>query len=195
MATPTLPTFYTGNARYDVYGVKAVISAPVQSPYLVNIIIDGGQYSGESNWVSIPTYPSDPNWVQAGWRYYYGWLLPKRYIEHKDSMSGYDIEEYELQTWGTAVEYRVEWQSESAWCGFIPGHSECYSIRPAPDNMVFARSEVHASPLNGLDTDFISVSYLDANNQWILFDQSHWVIQAPYAIDQWQPHLFHNYGP
>ncbi len=195
ITTPTLPTFYTGNARYAAYGVKAVISAPAQAPYLVDITINGGQYSGESNWVSIPKYPANPYWVQAGWRYYYGWSLPKRYIEHYDSISGHQIVSHGTQAWGTAVEYKVEWQGGNTWCAFVPGVAyECYDVKAAPE-MVLARSEVHASPLNELDVNFISVSYLDVNNQWLSFDQWHWLEQAPYIVTKWQLYQFHNYGP
>lgn len=109
-------------------------------------------------------------------------------------MTGYDAEEYEDHDWATTVEYRVEWQSGNTWCGYIPGHFECYEIRPAPDK-VFAHSEVHGSSLNELDTIFTNVYFLDVNDQWLLFDQSHWWEQTPYSVDKWYLYEFHNHGP
>jgi hypothetical protein len=184
--TPTEPSWYTGNDLPDAYGVKARISVPS------SIYIHEG---GESSWVSIPV----PFWVQAGWRYYDGlfWPAPKRYIEFNHPIIGHEINHFGNQEWSTTEEYIVYWDPFlSRWCGqifFVAGPS-CYDVASAPQ-WVFARSEVHVSSGNQLDTYFSDANYMDSENQWHLFDQEHWLEQAPYRVYKYHFYEFQNYGP
>lgn len=182
--TPTALSWRLGNYRPDAYGVKANISAPSQGLYI--------QEGGESNWVSLPT----PYWVQAGWRYYKGWIWAWSYVESYSPTTGYEIREYSIHNWGDIIEYKVEWNSNtSTWCGWINGvNKACYDAQPAPIT-VSARSEVHVSSQNELNTYFWTVSYLDSNGYWTVFDQALWQESPPYVIDKTQFYDFHNYGP
>lgn len=182
--TETPETWYTGNDQSNAYGIKAVISAPS------SLYIDE---SGESSWVSIPS----PYWVQTGWRYYKGlfWFAPKRYIEHVHPITGYEINHYGYQDWGTAEQYQVYWDGGTTWCGAILTEPpECYNLRSAP-SWVFARSEIHVSSQNELNTNFSNVYYLDSTFNWLLFNQGNWVEDAPYSVDKVQYYEFHNYRP
>jgi hypothetical protein len=197
--TPTLGTWYTGNKKSNVYGVKAVISAPAQAPYLVDYTTQTGQKSGLSSWVSIPS----PFWVQTGWRYYYGYTSPPvRYIEWKIPSTppgGNDIHDFSFhgnQDWGTSSEYYLIWGGGTTWCAKIDNNFlECFDTQQqyAPIE-VQAFSEVHASLLNELDATFSQVSFFDSNG-WQLFDQVLWRADPPYQVDQIQLYEYHNYGP
>jgi len=181
--TPTDPSWHLGNFRPDAYGVKANISAPSDGLSL--------QSSGESNWVSLPT----PYWVQAGWRYYKDWIWAWSYVESYSPTTGYAIQDYSIHNWGNVIEYKVEWTSGTTWCGWIDGENKaCYDTQPAPIT-VSARSEVHASSQNELNTYFWLVSYLDSSGYWTPFDQALWQEGPPYTIDKTQYYDFHNYGP
>lgn len=184
--TPTPPSWYTGNGRYEAYGVRARISVP-SSLYI--------HESGESSWVSIPM----PYWVQAGWRYYNGlfWPAPKRYIEYNHPVLGYGINHIGDAEWNTTDEYQVYWDPFlSRWCAsvvYVSGH-ECYDVASAP-SLVLARSEVHVSSQNQLDTYFSEVYYMDDTQLWFLFDQEHWIEEAPYRVYKYHFYEFQNYGP
>jgi hypothetical protein len=195
--TPTntpIPAWYTGNDRLDAYGVKALISAPSQAPYIENI-----PFSGQSNWVSIPA----PYWIQAGWRYYLNWSGATPYVEWNMSnpppgQNAYGIQQYDadLQSWGSSREYQVEWVSATTWCGKVGDFTPiCKNLGVSPPIRVYAHSEVHASPLNELNTFFTGVYFKDSNNSWQLFDQGLWRIQSPYEVDTFYYWQFLNFGP
>ncbi|WKZ36954.1 MAG: hypothetical protein QY332_03325 [Anaerolineales bacterium] len=185
-STPTntpAPSWHLGNFRPDAYGVRANISAPDQAPSL--------QDSGESNWVSLPM----SYWVQSGWRYYKGWIWAWSYVESFSPTTGYEIIEYSIHGWGNIIEYKVDWAGGTTWCGWIHGvNKACYSAQLAPIT-VSARSEVHVSSQNELDTYFWNVFYKDANGIWYMFDQDLWQENPPYVIDKDQYYQFHIYGP
>jgi len=193
-STPTktpAPSWYARNRKTGVYGVKANISAPSQAPYLASL--------GQSNWVSLP----GNNWVQAGWRYYLGSEMPIPYIESCITNTtrcdgGYQIKQYDEapQSWGTAILYQVTWFGANTWCGTVADKTPIctFNVRSAPSE-VQAFSEIHSSSLNALDTNFINVSYLDANGNWFLFNYPFWLENYPYRIDKTQNYLFHTYGP
>lgn len=197
--TPTpQDRWYTGNDRQGAYGVKAEISAPCQPLNLESI-----PTSGESSWVSIPRVSE--RWMQAGWRYY--WFYPtggvRPYVEWKTANppageNGYYIQEYrdDLQTWGTFETYSVFSTGGTWWCGqYSTFPMYCSDIGTLPPKSVFAHSEVHASPLNELNTIFKNVQYMDSTGNWNLFDEARWVMEAPYSVDQWFLFEFRNYGP
>lgn len=190
-ATPTEGHWYTGNNRTNSYGVKANISAPSQPPYQIVAL-----HSGQSSWVSL----SYPFWLQAGWRYYEGWPAAKRYIEWMmpnppPGENPYDFAYHGTQSWGDITEYRVVWAGGLTWCGWIGSFQyECKEIQSAPQ-YVQARSEIHVSDLNELDTNFFAVQYMDANGMWHVFDQSLWVEDAPYVVDKTYYYQYYNHGP
>lgn len=199
--TPTntpIPSWYAGAKQTGIYGVKALISAPAQAPF-----IDGASPpSGQSNWVSIPA----PYWIQAGWRYYEN--IPEGpvalpYVEWRmtsaplgESAYGYRNYGEDIQAWGTSKLYTVEWLSRESWCGTVGDNTPiCKIVGVSPPQDGFARSEVHASSLNQLNTLFSAVMYQDANGDWHLFDQGLWRMDSPYNIDIYSDSQFRNYGP
>ncbi len=196
--TATVGTWYTGNRRTDAYGIKAVISAPPQAPYLVSYLrADGVELSGESSWVSLV---GPKPWVQAGWRYYYDYTTPpKRYIEWWIPNGGNEVHDYHFfgnQGWGTTSDYYVIWGGGTIWCGQVDNnYMECFDMEQkyAP-NTVLAYSEVHASSLNELNATFSQVYYLSPTG-WALFDQARWRADSPYSVDQIQDYEYRNYGP
>jgi hypothetical protein len=189
-----IPSWYTGNDRLDAYGVKALISAPGQAPFLENV-----SWSGQSNWVSIPV----PYWIQTGWHYYRNWSGAQPYIEWNMSnpppgQEAHDFEEYpeDIQAWGTSKQYQVEWIAGTGWCAKAGDNTSiCKNLGVSPPITVFAHSEVHASPLNQLDTLFSNVSYKDVNDNWYLFDQGLWWIESPYGVEIFSFYQFRNHGP
>ena len=180
----TSADWWTGNSQTDAYGVKANIWAPSSAPYI--------EETGESNWVSLP----ERYWVQAGWRYLKGWSEAKKYVEYYTSSGIYGIHHYGTHGWGSIVEYRVDWIGGTTWCGRIDGVNKgCYQVRSAP-SLVLARSEVHTSSKNELDTRFSAVYYMGSTwNQWFLFNQEGWREDAPYQVQKDTTYYYRNYGP
>ena len=186
--TPTVQDrWYTGNSQQSVYGVKADISAPSQKPYFVNL-----NESGESSYVTLAyTY-----WIQTGWHYYEGWIWPWSYVEGKNPVDGYYIDDRSIHNWGQTKEYKITWSGGTIWCAWIDGVNElCYGTQNTAPATVNAHSEVHVSPQNGLDTYFSNVYYMDSNNQWLLFNQARWREDSPYSVDKIQNSEYRNFGP
>lgn len=181
-ARVSVASWYTGNRRDNSYGIKAWIYAPSSAPYL--------EKSGESNWVSTPS----PNWVQAGWRYYKGWSAAKPYVEHCIS-GNYGLTEYGTQSWGTGVNYRVQYNGYSTWYAYINDSNKGGWGPLSAPQQVLGYSEVHESSSNGLDTRFSSVYYRDSSYNWHLFDQGNWREDSPYAVQKDSYYYYRNYRP
>ena len=158
----------------DANGITALISTPNDPLYLVEIPL-----SGESNWVS--TYDIDQNgkrdWLQAGWKMYHWYRVPKQYVEWCIDCIGdqgiYEMkDQFATQSWGTTIDYWVSRDSGSRWCAYTDGLLRfCVDYLHSDPVEVFARSEVHASALNELNTTFDEVRYKDPNdNIFKLFD-------------------------
>jgi len=183
-----LASWWAGAERpVSANGVTALISTPQNPLDLIDIAS-----SGVSNWVS--TYDSDANgidWMQAGWRLYWWESIPKQYVEWCIDCSGnqgtYEIrDQFATQSWGTTVDYWVDRDVNSRWCASTAG-----IVRFCVDNLhstpveVYAKSEVHDSLMNPLDTTFDQVRYKDpADGVFKLFDnQVIWIEDFPYDVE------------
>jgi hypothetical protein len=65
-------------------------------------------------------------------------------------------------------------------------------VRSAPIDML-ARSEIHTSSKNELDTQFSAVYYRTSDGLWHLFDQELWNDDCPYGVDKELPYYFHTF--
>jgi len=174
--------WYAGNGRDNTYGIRANIQAPAGGIYLAQ--------DGESNWVST----AYGDWIQAGWRYYVGYSVPRPYVEVVIGGS-YDLDEYGTQSWGTAIEYRVEYDGSSTWNAYIDGtHRGGFGPHSVP-RTVFALSEVHNNSANELNTQFSYVKYRNSSYNWVFFDQNKWIYDAPYSVTQSLYYQYRTYGP
>lgn len=97
------------------------------------------------------------------------------------------------QSWGTSEDYWVVWRDDrTVWCAIIDGVEEhCKYVHIAPIT-VQAKSEVHISSLNELDTIFQSVRYKDTQ-VWRYFDQKNFSSDAPYFVDANTNYDYRNY--
>ena len=182
-----IPVWYTGNSQTGVYGVKANISAPTQKPYFENV-----SYSGESNYVTI----AEEYCIHTGWRYYEGWIWPWSYVEGKNPIDGYYVDDVSIHNWGRTKEYKIVWSTGTIWCAWVGSVKElCYSSWISPPAIVNAHSEIHSSSQNGLDTYFSEVYYMDSSNLWLLFNQTRWREDSPYSVDKIKNSEFKNYRP
>lgn len=171
---------YAGSWHNNAFGIKALIHTPSSAPILVE--------SGESNWVSTST----PDWVQAGWRYYKGWSAARPYVEHCIN-GNYGITEYGTQSWGSNVNYRVQYNGSSTWYAYINDSSKGgWGPLQAP-KQVQEYSEVYKNSNNGLDTRFSSVYYRDSSYAWHLFNQGNWREDWPYAVQKDSNFNYWNY--
>lgn len=194
----TLASWYAGSERIPVAdGVTAEISTPNNPLDLVEIDL-----SGVSNWVS--TYNSDASgrdWLQAGWKYYHWYSNPKQYVEWCIDCSGnqgtYEMkDQFANQAWGTTVDFWVSRDTNARWCAYTDGY-----LRYCVDNLynasmeVFAKSEVHASFQNSLNTTFDEVRYKDpSNGWWRLFDNHKvWIRDFPYDVEIFSDSHFRTY--
>jgi hypothetical protein len=180
-----------GNTRTNAYGAKANIWVPSSPIYL--------EESGESNWVST-RMPSiqERYWMQTGWRYYNhpDYPSPKSYVEYCTPPCGpldYYAQNKAILSWGDISEYKVDHYSGTTWCASINGVLQnCAIVRSAPST-VDARSEIHNSSNNELDTQFSAVYYKTSDGLWFLFDQNFWEEGCPYLVEKDQPYYFRNY--
>lgn len=177
-------------------GVTAQISAPSIPLNMIEPI--QGELSGESNWVS--TYYVDSNgkdWLQAGWRYYYGYDTPKQYVEWCINCIGtqgiYDAPNVGNHPWGNTIAYWVDRDSGARWCAYSNGYQ-----RHCEDNLhpvsvtVMAKSEIHSTSLNPLDTTFNNVRYKNpSNNNWYLFNSSRIWVTNYFPYDVWGYNNYH----
>jgi hypothetical protein len=173
--------------RIPVDGITALITTP-QNP----LDLFDAASSGVSNWIS--TFESDSNgrnWMQAGWKFYWWYSLPKQYVEWCIDCSGsqgtYEMrEQFATQNWGTTVDYWVDRGANSRWCASTAG-----VVRYCVDNLhstsveVIAKSEVHDSMKNPMNTIFDQVRYKDpADGVYKLFDyQVLWLKDFPYNVE------------
>lgn len=157
---------------------------------------------GVSSWVS--TYSTDAignDWLQTGWKYYYWYSLPKQYVEWCIDCSGnqgtYEMQdEFANQDWGNTIDYWVSRQTGPRWCAYTE-----MIVRFCVDNLhdipveVLAKSEVHDSFWNPLDTVFNDVRYRDPSDEvWKLFDnQRVWVKDFPYDVQIFSDSYFRTY--
>jgi hypothetical protein len=174
LADTTMASWYAGIQRIpNANGITAIISTPSNPLNLVKT----GQ-SGVSNWVS--TLYSDSNgtgWIQAGWRYYHWYSIPKQYVEYCINCIGsqgtYFVNEVANQTWGTTVDYWVSRTNNTAqWCATTAGVQRvCVNNLNNAPVKVMAKSEVHDSSLNPLNTYYSQLKYKSpSNNLWYSFD-------------------------
>jgi hypothetical protein len=132
--------------------------------------------------------------LQAGWKlyWYYDPYIPQQYVEWcVDGIPGgcadyFMSPIYASHNWGTTVDYWVERVSDTRWCAttdMIQRYCKD-NIHPGPVS-VYAKSEVHETQANPLDTTFDQVRFKDpSNNWWYLFDSHEtWVNNYPYNID------------
>jgi hypothetical protein len=123
-------SWHVGAEHPNSYGVWAYIRTPVVAPFTV----DYGQ-SGQSNWVSTP---GTPNWLQAGWHFYYDWGAAERYVEF--CINNCTFQDFVpvsplTQAWGTTVEYMVQHipGTTDLWCAYVAGVQEdCEHIAAPP---------------------------------------------------------------
>ncbi len=173
-------TWYVGAEHPNSYGVWAYINTPTVAPFTV----PPANVSGGSNWVSTPVAP---NWIQAGWHYYYGFSAARPYVEIcLNNCATRIVNDFGTQAWGSTVEYVVHHMpgTTDQWCAYIGGiQRDCRNIL-IPPTTVQVYSEIHESPLNGLETEFNPVYYMDSTGVWHLFDQNttFTLITFPYKL-------------
>ena len=180
-----------GTQLADVYGAWAYISTPSTS---LDIIV--APQSGQSNWASTP----GPNWIQAGWRYYYWYTVPRQYVESCintcTQQGDYFMDDgFATQGWGTTVDYLIEWvpATTNRWCAYTNGFQRhCRDVRAAPST-VLVHSEVHVSPHNPLDTTFHAVRYKASDMVWRLFSGNTFYSDFPYDVEAFSDSNFHTY--
>jgi hypothetical protein len=188
--------WYVGFVRnvLKVNGITAEISTPLDPLELSS--------SGISNWVS--TRHSDglgADWLQAGWRYFIGYSIPKQYWEVCYDCIGEDgwwflEDRFATQNWGTVVDYWVLYDN-SQWCAITAGlQRTCFSdLHPAPAE-VQVMAEVHYDPMNPLNTTFNNVRFKDpADNVFKLSDGlgGYWSEDPPYDYYRSTFYYFHTY--
>lgn len=179
-----VPPWYAGTRREGVYGLWAYISTPPVPPHTVPM---GEDRSGQANWVST----DGPNWIQAGWEYWHWYTTPPRkYVEWclsnctQPEHYGY-INDFGIHTWGTVVDYMVEWipGTTNRWCAYTDGiQRRCENIRTVPTGAQ-AKSEVHGSSLNELDTVFDPVYYKNPMGIWNVLDMNNFSADFPYQVE------------
>jgi len=165
--------WYAGTERPTSYGISASIRTPSNPLQMIGA-------TGESNWVA----GAGPNWswIQAGWIFYGGQGTPVQYVEGcPNNCNPRYYMEYNSQTWGTYVEYLVEYKpgTSGTWCAYVAGVQKRCEYIGASSTSVQAYSEIHSSPQNPLDTTFNPVRYKDASMSWILLNQNVFVADFP----------------
>jgi hypothetical protein len=183
----TLADWWAGNSRQNAYGATALISSPLNPLILITD-------TGQSNWVSTLHQHNDlKDWIQSGWRYYeyYTEDVPAQYWEFCDNCWDpgfiHDHLNYGFHNWDTTVDYWVIWDENERWCAYSgPGTTiqrHCQPNLHAAPILIVAKSEVHDSPLNPLDTTFSDVRYKAADVIWRLFDQNRFTSDFPYGVE------------
>lgn len=176
--------WYSGSEFDPSNGIRAYITA---------YVLTGAFQGGESNWVS--TFNFDINgtdWIQTGWRYYENYVSgPKQYVEWcidcTPNGGTYQMHDgFANHQWGTTVHYQIKYENDQGWCAYTTGFLRfcVQGVHPAP-SIILAKSEIHFSPLNPLNTDFNSVQYFDqSNNSWVDFDNRvYWDEDFPYSVE------------
>lgn len=188
--------YYAGNQLDDAYGVASHISAPSG---LILVEVD---QSGEANWVS--TYDHDDSgtdWLQTGWKYFYGYSVPKQYVEWCIDCIGqqgtYQIHDtFSNHIWGTTIDYKVQRVDSTQWCAYTGGYLR-YCVNNLHDNpvMVMVKSEIFETSFNPVDTYYDQSRYLDPiDNTWKLLDSGiTWHIDFPYNLEVFSSYNFHTY--
>ena len=104
------------------------------------------------------------------------------------------MEEYSDQPWGNTRGYKIDHYSNTTWCASVNDELKlCKIVRVAPTDML-ARSEIHSSLKNELDTQFSSVYYRTSDGLWHYFDQELWNDDCPYLVDKDLPYYFHTFS-
>lgn len=186
--------WYSGTQKADVYGIRAYISAPS----IINIYSEG-----ESNWVS--SYYEDSNgkdWIQTGWRYYSDFIWnPKQYVEYcyncNSSTPIYFMDDsFASHIRGTTIHYQINRTSNNDWCAYTEGYLRycAQSLHTIPI-IGMAKSEIHGSSYNSLDTIYDVVEYLDpATNSWKILEYPQiWQKDFPYDIKIYNLSYFRTY--
>lgn len=190
-----LASWYAGSKRiFHANGISASISTPQDPPNLVKV-----NSSGLSNWVST-YYAPDGDWVQTGWRYYHWYTATEQYVEWCIDCEGtqgtYEIYPVANQDWGSTVEYRVSRRDWDRWCADVDGIQQfCVDGVHNSSVEVLAKSEIHDSLQNPLDTLFTNVRYKDQlSGLWYLFDDHRvWIRDFPYDVEIFSDSHFHTY--
>lgn len=178
-------------------GITAQISTPDTPLDLIDIAS-----SGVSNWVS--TYASDANgvdWIQAGWRFYWWYSVPKQFVEWCIDCTGsnpiYEMkDQFAIQNWGTVVDYWVDRDVNARWCASTEGVVRfCVENLHSTPVEVLAQSEIHDSSMNPLDTTFNQVRYKDPiDGVFKFFDnQTRWIELFPYGVEKFSNSHFRTY--
>ncbi len=174
-------SWYAGSAIQGAYGGWAYITTPSQPPFTVNV-----PGSGQYNWVSTP----GPNWIQAGWSYFYGWPSAKQYYEYCINLDENNHclthvldDTFDTQSWGEMVDYTIYWTSGDRWCASTYDILRiCVSGAHAAPTEIQAESEIQGSSLNELDTHFNYVYYKDSNGVWQSFQGNNFNANCPYGV-------------
>lgn len=175
-------SWYAGNYRTTAYGARADISTPSSAPFVGS--------SGEANYVSTPgpTY-----WLQTGWRYYSGYTTAKPYYE-VSVPNLYELVEYSSQSWGTTINYQLNYAGSGYWTVSIGGVSQgSYGPLSGPVSRVYGESETHYSTVQ-MNTQFNNVQYRGASS-WYYFDQSNWFTNSPYYLTITSTYKYKTLGP
>lgn len=99
-------------------------------------------------------------------------------------------------TWGTTTDYKVQHIVDEQWCAFTGGYQRfCVNNLNRYEIKVMAKSEVHATLMNPLNTHYDQVRFLDpADNTWKLFDnQRIWHKDFPFDVVIFSNAHFHSY--
>jgi len=163
---------------------------------------EGTIKSGTSSWVS--TIHEDSNgkdWIQTGWRIKHDFspFVPWKYWEWCINFGGpdeYCFYDYwiDYHHWGTSEDYMVMWKSSvSKWCAYIHDYEVvCRNVHSTPAIML-AKSEIHLSPSNELDTKFYDVRYMDSGSVFRYFDQYRFSNDLPYLVDVYYNYYYRTY--
>jgi hypothetical protein len=178
-------TWYVGNWKPNINGIKATILTPASAPYL-------GSLNGESSWVS--TSPIADQWAQAGWLYWKGEAGARPYVEHKVN-GAYGLEEYGTQSWGTSKEYKlIGWGT--SWATYIDSSWKGSYGPLSNPQWVEAMAEVHDNSTTVLNTLFGGVSYYASDTgTWHYFDEDYFHADLPYHYTKYANYSWYAYGP
>lgn len=186
--------WYAGSQKSGVLGVRAYI----RSPSIITIFSEG-----LSNWVS--SYQEDSggiSWIQAGWHYYsdFEWN-PKQYVEYCKNYNSpnqiyYINDNFSSHLRGVYVHYQINKVNDNQWCAFTDGFQRiCVTSLHSSPIIGMAKSEIHGSNFNSLDTLFNDVEFLDASNYtWrIMQPPIIWHKDFPYEVDIYSDSFFRTY--
>jgi hypothetical protein len=140
---------YAGNRQSGGYGAMTSVSTPAGG-ILFPSLLPG---LGVSNWVSTPP----PYWMQAGWRFDQGDVVPRNYWEYCRNLGGptcdYHVSpsDFDRFLWGETHNYIVDYETRAgfqAWCAYVDGFQvQCADlIRNAPTVME-TLTEIHQSSM------------------------------------------------